>query len=465
LGATDWEFILSLWAVNRGASRDLAKRWQRRIWALIFCAAQLFGVLSSTQAQEEVLPEVFLSGKVALSDRILLHYTGIQSDSAPGGAVLDTLDRVLIRDLTLSGFFDLRLPNLPPDTNRSKSAPTMTYLDGLIKEGGSYRADMRLKSSFRGQPFWERNYEFQFDKARAAGHRIAGDLIRQMIGEPPVMETRLVFCGKNDGGKDLYSTTFDGFDLRRLTHENASVFSPAWSPDGSRIAFTTFVKGQADIYIFNVANGEYRVFQNAPGVDSAPDWSPDGNSIAYSSSETDGNAEIYVRPANGGPAKRLTYSWAIETAPSWSPTGRELAFTSDRLGKPQVFIMDADGANQRRLTSFGEYNDSPAWSPRGDMIAYVRRNLEGFQIYLTDPRGEIHTQLTTITGDNMDPCWSPDGLRIAFASNRTGTFQIYTMDLFGRNVERVTQTPIACNNPTWSPVLEDTTNVVITSRK
>ena len=451
--------------MNKGVHRNFTKRLPRRIWVFIFSAAQLFGILSFAYAQDEVLPEVFLSGKVALSDRILLHYTGIQSDSAPGGSVLDTLDRVLIRDLTLSGFFDLRLPSLPPDTNCSKSAPTVTFLDGTFKEGGSYGVGMRLKTSFRGQPFWERSYEFQSDKARAAAHRIAADLIRQITGEPPVMETRIVFCGKNDGGKDLYSTTFDGFDLRRLTHENASVFSPVWSPDGSRIAFTTFLQGQADIYILNVANGEYRVFQSAPGVDSAPDWSPDGNSIAYSSSETDGNAEIYVRPASGGAARRLTYSWAIETAPSWSPTGRELAFTSDRLGKPQVFIMDADGANQRRLTSFGEYNDSPAWSPRGDMIAYVRRNLEGFQIYLADPHGETHTQLTPGPGDNMDPCWSPDGLRIAFASNRTGTFQIYTMDLYGRQVERVTQTSIACNNPTWSPVLEDTTDVVITSKK
>ena len=440
-------------------------RLSRGIWAFLFCSFLQFSLVSLVFAQEEVLPEVFLSGKVALSDRILLHYTGMRSDSALDGAILDTLDRVLIRDLTLSGFFDLRLPSLPPDTNRSKSAPTITYLDGALQGGSSYGVGMRLRSSYRGPPFWERDYQFQTDKVRAAAHRIAADLIQQMTGEPPVMETRIAFCGKNDGGKDLYATTFDGFDWRRLTRENVPVYSPAWSPDGSRIAFTTFVKGQADIYIFNVADGEYHVFQSAPGVDSAPDWSPDGNFIAYSSSETDGNAEIYVRPAIGGAARRLTYSWAIETAPSWSPTGRELAFTSDRLGKPQVFIMDADGANQRRLTSFGEYNDSPAWSPRGDMIAYVRRNLEGFQIYLTDPYGQTHTQLTIGPGDNMDPCWSPDGLRLAFASNRTGIFQIYTMDLYGRNVERMTQTAIACNNPTWSPVLEDTTDVVITSKK
>lgn len=427
----------------------------------------LLAVASGLRAQNEVVPEVFLSGKVALSDRILLHYTGIKTEDYFSSPVLDTLDRVLVRDLTLSALFDLRLPNLAPDTTRSKSQPTITYLDGFLVEGGQsagWRIEMRLKSSYRGMPFWDQGYEFPAEKARAAAHRIASDLIRQMTGEPSVAQTRIAFCGRTDGSKDLYCTTYDGFDWVRLTQHNIAVFSPAWSPDGRRIAYTTFLQGQADIFILNIASGQDRPFQDTPGVDSAPDWSPDGNYIAYSSSE-DGNAEIYVRPVDGGAARRLTYSWAIETSPSWSPTGRELAFTSDRLGKPQVFIMDSDGANQRLLTIFGEYNDSPAWSPRGDMIAYVRRDKEGFQIYLTDPRGETHTRLTSGPGDNMDPSWSPDGLRITFASNRTGIFEIYTMDLYGRSVERVTDGSMACNNPTWSPVLEDTTNVIMTSKK
>lgn len=410
------------------------------------------------------MPEVFLSGKIALTDRIPLHFTGVANADSTISVTIDTLERVLVRDLTLSGFFDLRLPNIPPDTTRSKSRATITYLDGIFHSGQTSRAEIHLRSAYRAEPFWAKSYEFPMPKTRAAAHRIAADLIRQMTGEPSILLTRIAFTGQTGAGKEIFSTTFDGFDLVQHTNQKSSALSPSWSPDGKRIAYTSFLKGQADIFILDVAGGKYSIFQDAPGVDSAPDWSPDGGSLAYSSSQ-DGNAEIYVRGVDGGIFRRLTYSWAIETSPSWSPTGRELAFTSDRLGKPQVFIMDENGADQRRLTMYGEYNDSPAWSPRGEMIAYVRRDNDGFQIYLTDPRGEKHVKLTSGPGRNMDPCWSPDGLRIAFTSDRSGMNQIYTMDLYGRGVERVTYLPMPCSNPTWSPVLEDSEEIIITSKK
>jgi tol-pal system beta propeller repeat protein TolB len=415
--------------------------------------------------QQEVQPEVFLSGKVAISDRISLHFTGIKAGNGAFADVLDTLNRVLVRDLTLSGLFNLRLPNLPPDSSRSLSAPTITYLEGDLSGGSDCQATFRLKAGVKAAPFWKNGYGFSAIKARAAAHRIAADLIRQLTGEPSVTQTRLGFTGKTKGGKDLFSTTFDGFDLKRYTTLSVALMSPSWSPDGTRLAFTGFQKGNADIYVLNLASGQVRTFQASPGVDSAPEWSPDGNSLAYSSSE-EGNAEIYVRSVNGGPAKRLTFDAAIETSPSWAPTGREIAFTSDRLGKPQVFVMDAEGGNVRRLTPFGDYNDSPCWSPRGDMIAYVRRGEnDGFQVFVTDTRGERHVKLTTGPGDNMSPTWSPDGMKIAFASNRTGIYQIYTMDLYGRNQERVTESGMECTSPTWSPALSDSVDIVITTKK
>jgi len=417
------------------------------------------------RAQTEVLPEVFLSGRVALSDRYPLHYLGLVQGDSVSPAVLDTLSRVLVRDLTLSGFFDMRLPDSPPDTARSLSASTVTYLDGTLEGGAvNYRAEIRLRSAYRGEPFWVHVYEFPADRARPAAHRIASDLIRQMTGEPAITQSRLAFCGKTAQGKEIFSCTFDGFDLVQHTYNSGNVLSPAWSPDGARLAYTSFARGQADVYLLDLASGDSRVFQSTAGVDQAADWAPDGLSLAYSASPDD-NSEIYIRGIDGGEARRLTYSFPIETAPTFSPTGRELAFTSDRLGKPQIFIMDVDGANQRRLSTIGDYNDSPAWSPRGDMIAYVRRDRDGFQIYITDPRGESHVKLTSGPGDNMDPSWSPDGLRIAFASNRTGVFQIYTMDIYGRGVERVTNTGMACTNPTWSPVLDDNGEIIITQKK
>ncbi len=427
---------------------------------LSFSFGLVLGWTAPVNAQNIVQPEVFLSGRVALTDRLPLHYTGLQGAASE---VLDSLDRVLVRDLTLSALFAMRLPNVPPDTNRSASAATITYLDGQVTLAQVCRVEVRLRSAFRAPPFWMNTYEFPVEKVRAAGHRISADLIRQMTGEPSIMQSRMVFCGKVNGNKELFSTTFDGFDLIQHTQRDNQVFSPDWSPEGTRIAYTSFLAGQADIYILNATTNESRTFQNAPCVDSAPDWSPDGKLMVYSSSP-DGNAEIYLRPIDGGEARRLTYSWAIETAPSWSPTGREIAFTSDRLGKPQVFIMDADGANQRRLSTVGNYNDSPAWSPRGDMIAYVRRDEEGFQIFLTDPRGEVHTKLTGGPGDSMDPSWAPDGLHIAFASNRSGVFQIYTMDIFGRHVEHVVNLDMPCTNPAWSPVLLAGEEIVVISK-
>lgn len=432
----------------------------------------LLGWAWTASAQQDALSresatlwEVFLSSRVALSDRVPLHYTGIESADSLAYSVLDTLDRVLVRDLTLSGLFNLRLPNLAPDTSSSNPyRERITYLDGGFSAGASYRVEMRLRARPRGESFWSNAYEFPQDRARAAAHRISADVIRQLTGEPSVMLTRIAFCGQVDDGREIFSVTFDGFDLTRHTETNVPLLSPAWSPDGRSIAFTSFLEDQADIYILNLDSGISSPFWTAPGVDQAPAWSPDGQWIAFSSS-VDGNAEIYVRRVDGSQMHRLTYSWAIETSPTWSPTGHEIAFTSDRLGRPQVFVMDADGANQRRLTQEGGYNDSPAWSPRGDLIAYVRRDTLGFQIYVTDPQGKNNVRLTDGPGSNMDPSWSPDGLKIAFTSTRLGIKQIYTMDLLGHSVDRITRNWMACSNPTWSPPLEGDSEVVVTSQK
>ncbi len=409
------------------------------------------------------LIEVFLSTRVSLSAKVPLHFLGFDRNDSLSSAVFDTLNRVLTRDLTLSGLFALRLPSLPPDTaSGDPLSERMTYLQGSFSADSLVRVTAYLAMPYGSPPFWRADYTFDEDRTRAAAHRIASDVIRQLTGEPSVMQTRIAYCAKMGRGRELFSATFDGFDQRRHTRLGVTIMSPAWSPDGRYIAFTGFQEGQADVFILDLTDDSIRPFWTAPGVDQAPDWSPDGRWIAFSSS-VEGNAEIYIRRFDGSEMRRLTYSRAIETSPSWSPTGHEIAFVSDRLGSPQVFIMDADGSNQRRLTWEGNYNASPAWSPRGDLIAYVRRDVDGFQIYVTDPQGKQHVKLTTGPGDNMDPCWSPDGLKLALMSNRTGRKQIYTMDLYGRNVTRISDRRYSCSAPTWSPVLDEGAEISVTS--
>lgn len=440
----------------------------RRLWFPILITALLW--VPKLKAQGDVLShessqliEVFLSTRVSLSDKVPLHYLGIASADSSSSPVLDTLNRVVTRDLTLSGLFTLRLPNLPPDTSQQNPlSRRMTYLEGAFSTDSLLQASVKLCMPYGADPFWSRSYEFEQDRSRAAAHRIASDVIRQLTGEPSVMQTRIAYCAQMGAGKELVSATFDGFDQRLLTYQGVPILSPSWSPDGRYIAYTSFQEGQADIFVLDVSDDSVRPYWTAPGVDQAPDWSPDGQWLAFSSS-VEGNAEIYIRRFDGSEMRRLTYSWAIETSPSWSPTGHEIAFVSDRLGNPQVFIMDADGSNQRRLTWEGNYNASPAWSPRGDLIAYVRRDVDGFQIYITDPRGKQNVKLTTGPGSNMEPSWSPDGLKLAFMSNRTGRKQIYTMDLYGRNLTRISDRRYSCSNPTWSPVLKDNDDIIVSS--
>ena len=454
---TVWGYTLNSWLRSKHSIN-----LQFSIILLLSGALTVSAQQNNRSNNADALWEVFLSSKVALSDRIPLHYTGIHSADSISYAAQDTLDRVLVRDLTLCRLFNLRLPNLAPDTSRSNPfSDRTTYLDGQFDADSSFRVIMSLRAKPGAPPFWTSAYTFAEERARAAAHRVSADVIRQLTGEPTVMQTRIAYCGQIGRIKEIFSVTFDGFDRICHTRQNVSLLSPAWSPDGKKIAYTTFLEDQADIYILDLDSGTYQPFWNGPGVDQAPDWSPDGQWIAFSSS-MDGNAEIYIRRVDGSELKRLTYSWAIETSPDWSPTGRQIAFTSDRLGRPQVFIMDVDGANERRLTTEGEYNDTPAWSPRGDLIAYVRRDIDGFQIYVTDPQGEKHVKLTTGPGDNMDPVWSPDGLKLAFTSNRTGRKQIYTMDLFGRQVDRISDYYMSCSNPTWSPIMDNSDDISVT---
>ncbi|MBU0520559.1 DPP IV N-terminal domain-containing protein [bacterium] len=424
---------------------------------VITCISWAAGVTAKDDEksyESSEMVEVFLSTRVSVSNKVPLHFTGINSVDSLQYAALDTLQRVLTRDLTLSGLFNLRLPNLPVDNSRKNPlADRMTYLDGKFSSDSSHQVEMHLRMPYGAAPFWSETYRFVPERARSVAHRIAAEVIRRLTGEPSVMQTRIAYVVQMGPGKELYSSTFDGFDHQRHTSTGVSNMSPVWSPDGKRIAFTSFINNQADIFIMNVEDNSYVPFAAAPGVDQAPDWSPDGKWIAYSSS-VDGNSEIYVRQVEGSETRRLTFSWAIETSPSWSPTGHEIAFVSDRLGNPQIFIMEADGSNQRRLTWEGNYNTSPAWSPRGDLIAYVRRDIDGFQIFVTDPQGKEHLKLTTGPGNNMDPCWSPDGLKLAVLSNRTGRKQIYTMDLYGRHQMRISDRRLSCSSPTWSPVLE-----------
>jgi len=295
----------------------------------------------------------------------------------------------------------------------------------------------------------DRTYPFTEGTLRQTMHVFADDVLEALTGERGIAETKIAYVKQDGRVKEIWVMDYDGENRRQVTHDNSLALSPVWAPWGSELAFTTFRRGNPDLYLFDLTKGASYPFSTRPGLNTAPSYSPDGKWIACTLSR-DGNAEIYLISRDAQTAKRLTRNAVIDTSPSFSPTGREIVFTSNRTGSPQVFVMDVDGLNQRLVTIEGSYNDSPQWSPKGDKICYAARHDGIFDVIVMDANGANPIQVTSNAGHNENPHWSPDGRKIVFSSSREGKRQIFMMNADGSDILRLTNEGESFN-PSWGP--------------
>ena len=243
---------------------------------------------------------------------------------------------------------------------------------------------------------------------------------------------------------------YDGFNQHPITSYGSLSTTPRWSPDNTKLAFTSYASGNPEIYIFSLETNHRVPFPSYKGLNTTPAWSPDGKKIAFCSSMS-GDPEIYVSDVNGFNLQRLTFSPGVDISPAWNPkTGSEMAFVSDRSGTPQVYIMSADGTNLRRVTTAGGGGDAsgPSWSPNGLFLAFHWRLSETgtYDIYVMEIATGRIIQLTHDAGRNEHPTWSPDGRHLAFESTRSGTRQVWTMLANGSNPTQLTR-----NGENWNP--------------
>jgi len=294
--------------------------------------------------------------------------------------------------------------------------------------------------------------------ARLIAHEFADEIIKLIGGGiRGIALTKIAYIGERTiGVKELYVMDYDGNDSQAMTAYKSIVMTPAWSPDGEKIAFTSFRRGSPDIEILSRLDRRPYPFDRAGGTTITPAWSPDGSKIAFATSRDGSNTEIYVADWNGKNLRRLTVTKAVNVSPTWNPrTGHEIAFTSDRNGSPQIYIMDDDGTNLRRLVEEGGHAVEPTWSPDGQRIAFawLKSRTSNFDIYIHELASSMNTQITHDSGDNERPRWAPDGRHIAFESSRSGTTQIYSMLLDGTKVRQLTNSG-KNTGPAWSGYIQ-----------
>ena len=267
---------------------------------------------------------------------------------------------------------------------------------------------------------------------------------------------RLAFRARDEGRDfEVYVIDADGHNQTRLTYNDVNDGTPAWSPDGDRLAFVSGRDESAEVYVIDAdGHNQTRLTYNDVN-DESPVWSPDGDRLAFVSGR-DESAEIYVMATDGHNQTRLTYTDGYDGTPAWSPDGDRLAFVSGRDESAEIYVMATDGHNQTRLTYTDGYDGTPAWSPDGDRLAFVSGRDESAEIYVMATDGHNQTRLTytkTFYGSIWirDLIWSPDGDRLAFVSGHYGSAEIYVMATDGHNQTRLTYTDGLVWDLVWSP--------------
>ena len=277
---------------------------------------------------------------------------------------------------------------------------------------------------------------------------------------PPGINGLIAFEQVNSG--QLFTMTATGTNLSpRLTDTPEENSDAAWSPDGTRIAFTSRRDGgDLEIYTMNADGSNQVRFTVRPGIDEQPTWSPDGTRIAWVSDQF-GNSDIVSANLNGSDFRQHTSNGAfVDTNPDYSPDGSLIAFRSNRSGSGDIYVVNANGgpeAGIRQITNNASADASPTWSPDGSRIAFTSGRTGNEDIWSVGAGGleQSPQQITNDAGADREPSWSPDGARIAFTSSRGGgTSHIWTTGAGGTESGPVqlTSTVIADQGPSWQTV-------------
>ena len=259
-------------------------------------------------------------------------------------------------------------------------------------------------------------------------------------------DAEIAFTTNRGGTVEIYLMAADGANPVNFTRDPANAdVEPAWSPDGTRVAF---VKGPvfeaASLYVMDADGLNLRGL--GPSSAGTPAWSPEGTTIAFAS------GDIWVISADGSNLVNLTEHPAPEFEPTWSPDGTRIAFTRHVDGNDEIYVMGADGSNPVNLTNHSAHDLEPAWSPDGTKIAFARGpDFDAKDVYVMDADGSNPVNLTNQPGDDGWPTWSPDGTKIAFSTRRDGHLEVYIMDADGSDPVNLTNHRGFDGHPSWRP--------------
>lgn len=374
---------------------------------------------------------------------------------------------IVVSDLARSGKFSplpqndlIAHPQKPEDIHfKSWRIAGMDHLViGRVNKqsDGRYQVQFRLFDVLKSKQVLGYSFMATDKTLRSVAHQISDYIFSHLTGLPGAFNTRIAYVtvqrdNKHAASYRLQVSDTDGYNPQTLLTSDEPVMSPAWSPDGSQLAYVSFEKGQAEIFTHNIHTGVRKSRSSYPGLNGAPAWSPDGRKLAITLSK-DGNPDIYLLDLSDGKLRQFTKHWSIDTEAAWLPDGKSIIFTSSRSGNPQLYIKPITGKMPaRRLTYDGTYNASASVSRDGKMVAFVQGTGNNYRIALMKLSDKSYQVLTQGPLDES-PEFAPNNSIILFASQDKRRAVLAAVSVDGKQKQRLAFTEGEVREPSWAPV-------------